>query len=156
MIFRELQIPSPDTVRSFADIPSDTLEALRIIEPSIYGGPLKTIDRAAYLLGNLGEADSSIAAFFPELDKPKGVAVLACPSSDTLWIQNLAVSPEVRREGIGTRLLTHVEQIAKQRNFGRVGLLAIGDAIASYYEDRGYDAHRSSESSVMIELYKEI
>ena len=156
MIFRELHIPNPDTVRDFGDIPPDTLEALRIIEPSIYGGPLKTVGRAAYLLGNLEEADTSVAAMSSLFDMPKGIAVVTQSSKHTAWLQSLAVAPEARGAGVGSALLAHVEHLARERGFGRLGLLAIGDATIGYYEDHGYHTLSCSESSVMAELYKDV
>lgn len=156
MIFRELQVPKPDSVHNFGDIPADTLEALRIIEPSLYGGPLKTVGRAAYLLGNLDDADGSFAAVPSMFTVPKGVAVVSRRDDETAWLQSLAVAPDARGDGVGTALLAHVERIARRWNLGRVGLLAIGDATIGYYEEHGYRTLNRGENNIVAELYKEV
>ena len=56
------------------------------------------------------------------------------------WIYSLAVGPEVRRRGIGTALMRHVERELAGRGCPKVNLqvLASNAATVAFYEKLGY------------------
>jgi ribosomal protein S18 acetylase RimI-like enzyme len=56
------------------------------------------------------------------------------------WIYSLAVGPEVRRRGIGTALMRHVERELAGRGCPKVNLqvLATNAATVAFYERLGY------------------
>jgi ribosomal protein S18 acetylase RimI-like enzyme len=56
------------------------------------------------------------------------------------WIYSLAVCPEVRRRGIGTALMRHVERELAVRGCPKVNLqvLSSNAATVSFYERLGY------------------
>jgi ribosomal protein S18 acetylase RimI-like enzyme len=56
------------------------------------------------------------------------------------WIYSLAVSPEVRRRGVGAALLRHVEQALRERGCPKINLqvLASNAEVVAFYEKLGY------------------
>lgn len=68
--------------------------------------------------------------------------------TDELLIENVAVSPAVQRGGIGTLLLDHVEQIARDAGCVRMRLYT-NEAMTEnldYYRRRGFtETHRARE-----------
>lgn len=59
---------------------------------------------------------------------------------DHLWIENVAVSPEQQGKGLGRRLLTHAETIAKENGLSEVRLLTNAAFVLNVrlYEKTGY------------------
>ncbi len=154
MVIGELSVPDPDLVTQFCDIPPDTLRALKIIEPALYGGPLKTVGRAAYLLRHMDEASYNLGARPAAEVPPSGVAIIHA-STHELWVQSLAVAPEYRGAGVGSALMEHVEQLGQQQQLDRVRLRVIGESAIDFYERLGYYPERNnSENSIVIDLYK--
>ena len=51
-----------------------------------------------------------------------GVCVLKQLDDDTLELYNIAVCPSIQRHGVGTRLLYHVIEEARNKGFGRIEL----------------------------------
>lgn len=77
----------------------------------------------------------------PENKAAGFIHVISAPPN--LWIDMLAVSPEVRSQGIGTALLNRAERYAmKQRNLNCVRLFVDmkNAAAVRFYERRGYVA----------------
>jgi ribosomal protein S18 acetylase RimI-like enzyme len=56
------------------------------------------------------------------------------------WIYSLAVNPEVRRQGIGTALMKHVEEVLAKRGCPKVNLqlLASNAETVAFYRRLGY------------------
>lgn len=154
MVIGELAIPDPRFVTKFDDIPTDTLRALRIIEPAIYGGPLKTIGRAAHLLQNMEEAKYNLCARLVGESGLSGVAVVHESARD-LWVQSLAVDPRYRGSGVGSTLMRTIEKIGTAQAMRSVRLRVIGESALEFYERLGYYPDRSgNENSVVIDLHK--
>ena len=106
----------------------------------------------------------SLAMFVLELSKPSGICLAArrdgrmcgyivCSRYDTVWhIMNIAVDPDERRQGIGTRLLERVGETrarftleVRQSNAAAIDLYErFGFRTAGmrrrYYQDNGEDA----------------
>ena len=122
MVIGELAIPDPRSVNRFDDIPPETLHALRIIEPAIYGGPLKTVGRAAHLLRNMDEAKFNLSARPVGEAMPSGVAVVHEGVRD-FWVQSIAVDPRYRGLGVGSTLMRTIEKI------GRIQLCGQSDCV---------------------------
>jgi amino-acid N-acetyltransferase len=59
------------------------------------------------------------------------------PTEEGALLRSLAVPPEGRGEGIGTRLIEAIERYAVQAGIGRVYLLTT--TAADYFEAHGYD-----------------
>lgn len=66
------------------------------------------------------------------------------PRPDHLWIENVAVSPESQRQGIGRRLLSHAENKAASAGLDELRLLtnAAFEANVALYESVGYEIDR--------------
>jgi ribosomal protein S18 acetylase RimI-like enzyme len=58
------------------------------------------------------------------------------------WIYSLAVFPEHRRKGIGSRLMDHVEKILLDRGCLKINLQVMegNEAVVEFYERLGYTA----------------
>lgn len=154
MVISELSIPDPRFVAQFDDIPPDTLHALRIIEPAIYGGPLKTVGRAAHLLQSMDEARFNLSAKPAVGAMPSGVAVVHEGVQD-FWVQSIAVDPRYRGSGVGSALMQTIERIGKIQNMRSIRLRVIGESALEFYERLGYYPDRNgSENSVVIDLHK--
>ena len=56
------------------------------------------------------------------------------------WVYSLAVTPELRRRGIGTALVRHVERALRERGCPKINLqvLASNAATVAFYEKLGY------------------
>ncbi|MBR0661810.1 GNAT family N-acetyltransferase [Neoroseomonas oryzicola] len=59
---------------------------------------------------------------------------------DHLWIENVAVRPELQGQGLGRRLLAHAEELARAARRTELRLLTNGDFAANIalYERSGY------------------
>ena len=60
--------------------------------------------------------------------------------ADHLWIENIAVRPELQGQGLGRRLLAHAEELARAARRTELRLLTNGDFAANIalYERSGY------------------
>ena len=69
-----------------------------------------------------------------------GVAALLVEGEDTGRIRYVYVLPGYQNRGIGTALLTHLEQRAKEAGLGRLRALTIGKAsqAVKFYQKLGY------------------
>ncbi len=67
---------------------------------------------AEVLLGYLGDDPAGFALFFHNFS-----TFLGRPG---IYLEDLYVRPEHRRSGVGRALLTHIAQLAKERNCGRL------------------------------------
>ena len=154
MVIGELAIPDPRSVNRFDDIPPETLHALRIIEPAIYGGPLKTVGRAAHLLRNMDEAKFNLSARPVGEAMPSRVAVVHEGVRD-FWVQSIAVDPRHRGLGVGSTLMRTIEKIGRIQAMRAIRLRVIGESALEFYERLGYYPDRSgNENSVVIDLHK--
>ena len=153
MVIGELAVPDPDFVSQFCDIPSDTLEALKIIEPALYGGSLETVERAHELLRLMQNATLNLGAR-PAIDAPpSGVAIVHVDSTE-LYVQSLAVAPGRRGEGVGTALMRSVEQQGRKRQLARIRLRAIGEPAIKFFERLGYLSAPSHENEIVTDFHK--
>lgn len=69
------------------------------------------------------------------------VAVLVLwPLADHVYIDNLAVHPDVQRQGLGALLLKFAEAHAREQGFGTLRLLTNGKMVSNqaYYRAHGY------------------
>jgi N-acetylglutamate synthase-like GNAT family acetyltransferase len=74
------------------------------------------------------------------------VAVLETMNrSDHLWIENVAVTPALHRNGLGGRLLVHAEVLATSAGLNEVRLLTNGafDTNVALYRRAGYIVERT-------------
>lgn len=64
---------------------------------------------------------------------------------DHLWIENIAVTPELQGNGLGGRLLDHAEVLASNAGLGQVRLLTNGafETNVALYRHAGYVADRT-------------
>lgn len=149
------EIPSDKQVRTLNDIPPDTLDALRVIEPCLYGGPLKTVGRAACLLRSMQDDEGYIART-ANASEAVGAAVVES-ADERAWLKSLAVNPQYRNEGAGSELLQHIITEAVSRHLRRVELMAIGDRAIGFYEKHGFaPVAGQAENSVMLRMGKDI
>ena len=57
---------------------------------------------------------------------------------DSINLYFMSVRPAERQKGIGSRLLTFLEESAKNSQSGKVKVFARDDKIVAWYQDRGY------------------
>lgn len=70
------------------------------------------------------------------------------PSTSTLWIDMLAVHPVVRKKGIGTALIKHIEKEARQQKRIKKVCLFVdqsNSAAIRFYKRRGYFSEKKIE-----------
>lgn len=60
--------------------------------------------------------------------------------ADHLWVENIAVRPELQGQGLGRRLLAHAEELARAAGRPELRLLTNGDFASNIalYEGSGY------------------
>jgi GNAT superfamily N-acetyltransferase len=89
---------------------------------------------------------------------PVGLAVLL-RQSDHLLVDNIAVSPAVQGQGIGTRLLALAEDHARRHGVGEVRLYtneAMTENLA-YYPRRGYiETHRAEQDGFRRVFFRKV
>jgi ribosomal protein S18 acetylase RimI-like enzyme len=76
-------------------------------------------------------------------------AIVAWAEADHFYVDNIAVQPECKGRGVGSRLLHHAEDAARAAGFDEVRLYTNEAMVANldYYPRRGYrETHRSSDS----------
>jgi len=69
---------------------------------------------------------------------PVGVARVRFPDADTAKAERVAVLPAHREEGLGTRLMDHLEAEARDSDCSRVKLNAQTD-VEGFYRNLGYE-----------------
>ena len=129
-----------------------TPTALRLATPAD-AGEIREIVRAAYarwvpLIGREPmpmrvDYDQALRAHRFDLLQ-RGPRILALIETmlepDHLWIENVAVRPELQGQGLGRRLLAHAEELARAARRTELRLLTNGDFAANIalYERSGY------------------
>lgn len=83
------------------------------------------------------------------------------PNRDHLFIENLAVSETAQGAGLGSKLLAHVESLARANGLAEVQL-ATNKAFAAnldFYAKRGYEAYEArplSDGGTMLRFRKRV
>ena len=116
-------------------------------------GAIAALTRAAYekWIPVIGRAPKPMTADFTiavrdhlidlALENGNLVALVECiVEPDHLLIENLAVAPEAQGRGLGARLLTHAEGLARDRDFNEVRLYTnrLFAENVTFYGRRGY------------------
>jgi ribosomal protein S18 acetylase RimI-like enzyme len=89
------------------------------------------------------------------------VALVECiVEPDHLMIENLAVTPQAQGRGLGARLLTHAEDLARERGLGLVRLYTnklFAENVA-FYQKRGYriDAETAFKGGLIVHMSKRL
>ena len=71
---------------------------------------------------------------------PVGCAGLEVRDEDAAYVERLAVLPPWRRQGLGSALLRHVLDQARELGVRKVsvGIIAEHDELAAWYRDKGF------------------
>ena len=94
--------------------------------------------------GNLSDdvcsTDLTVRRFSAVVDGEIAGTVMGGYDGHRGWIYTLAVHPEVRRRGVGTALLRHLERILIDRGCGKINLQVMpgNDSAVAFYERLGY------------------
>ncbi|NCU38043.1 N-acetyltransferase [Candidatus Saccharibacteria bacterium] len=143
----EMPIPHPESVVELSDIPGVTLNALSIIQSSLYSGSLTTASRARYLLMQMKGCEGY--AFDIGDGAVAGAAVVDMHASFG-WVYSFAVDERHRNRGLGGLFLESVVREAREKKCRQIGLMAIGERAITFYErhgfvvDGGYDEHAAT------------
>lgn len=70
--------------------------------------------------------------------------IVAWSISDTLEVEYLRVADNHRKEGIGTKLLRHVEDLARKDGLKRIRLFTFSFQAPEFYKRMGYTAQFTS------------
>ena len=112
------------------------------------GGDRTTAEEIAEEMGESGEfilasEDGAIvgcAMIRPSLDVDWGVdSGAAINAADAVYLGLVAVEPRIRKQGLGRRMITEAERIARERGFARMVLGTVAEmGNVAYYEPMGY------------------
>ncbi len=113
--------------------------------PAPHNDPAKTIRQKLALQCDL--------FFVALLDGVLVGTVMAGYDGHRGWIYSLCVNPEVRRRGIGTALMKHVERELRERGCPKVNLqvLASNAATVSFYQKLGYSVEERVSMGKVLE-----
>ncbi len=115
---------------------------------------IRSIARAAYAMyvARIGREPAPMVADFAaqisggilhvvELDERVAGFVVYYPRNDHMHLENVAVAPSAHGQGLGTRLIEHVESSARDLGLDRVELYTNEKMTENipYYLGRGYD-----------------
>ena len=100
-------------------------------------------DKKDYLLGAYLSDNNSIV----------GCCILTSLSSDTMQLRQMAISENYQRNGIGSKLMKHAEEIAKNKGYIYMYLHARKIAV-DFYIEHGYDTKREEFTEVGIPHYE--
>jgi GNAT superfamily N-acetyltransferase len=131
-----LQIPSPWRPMTSADLPSvdaiaRTIHAALPERPEIFEERLRLYPAGCYVLDLSARPAGYVvshpwrAARPPDLDTLLG----AIPAdADTYYIHDIALLPEARQTGAGSRIFTFLKGVARRESLPSITLIAVYDA----------------------------
>lgn len=122
-------------------------EPLALLEVSLRGGESVPEDLAERMRRAVDAGDMEVLVARTE-DRILGVAILAYRpniAAGALFasIEDLYVSPEARRQGIGQTLLTAADERCTQRDISYVEVQVESDAAEVFYAALGYEPEKS-------------
>lgn len=147
MNFERLDMPFSNEVYSEDDLPEDVQAALEIydgvdfeIEEDIIG-----FERQIVLLEHFDTQTCYVARY----DDGEICAVASIDESRTdgvMWVQGIAVQPDLRGEGVGHEFAEFVVDLAKKQGKDRIGSRAVLSAL-NFHRQEGFvqaddDPHR--------------
>jgi ribosomal protein S18 acetylase RimI-like enzyme len=119
---------------------------------SLVFGYTETRNQPALSIDKKLQVDDGL--FFIAMDQDIVVGtVMAGYDGHRGWIYSLAVDPQHRAQGIGTRLLNHAEQELQRRGCVKVNLqiLSTNDSVKEFYLRNGYAVEpRISMGKVLV------
>jgi len=126
---------TPVDVRAYEDADEEAIVALwdaRFVEPRPWNQPRELIRRKVGVARDL--------FLVATLDRRIVGAVIAGWDGHRGWLYHLAVAPDVRRRGIGSRLVRAAEALLQARGCPKVNLqiLASNREVVRFYERLGF------------------
>lgn len=118
-------------VRELARFEKEPLENVRMDEAAVMSHAFGEQRHFEVLIAEDGQAPVGMALFFETYS--------TWEARPGIWIEELYVIEDLRGQGIGSRLLESVIEVARQRDYGRVELAALDwNPATQFYEARGF------------------
>ena len=118
-------------VRELAEFEKEPLENVRMDEAAVLSHAFGEQRHFEVLIAENGDTPVGMALFFETYS--------TWAARPGIWIEELYVVEDRRGQGIGSRLLESVVDIARKRNYGRVELAALDwNPAIGFYEARGF------------------
>ncbi len=109
-------------------------------------------DRISRLMSDILYKDCFVVR--ADNDEIIGVGVYNCdPKESKVWISAISVSEDYQNKGIGSKILDHIEKLAKQKNMSKVALRSVFSA-EGFYEHRGYNEADIEDNGLLKKLEK--
>ena len=109
-------------------------------------------DRISRLMSDILYKD----CFVVRTDNDEIIGVGVCysdPDESKTWISAISVDESYQSKGIGSKILDHIEKLAKEENMSKVALRSVFGA-EGFYEHRGYNEADIEDNGLLKKLEK--
>ena len=109
-------------------------------------------DRISRLMSDILYKD----CFVVRTDNDEVIGVGVCysdPDESKTWISAISVDESYQSKGIGSKILDHIEKLAKEENMSKVALRSVFGA-EGFYEHRGYNEADIEDNGLLKKLEK--